>query len=90
MVATAFVIAVLPSFIVSCPLDDLHVAAAVIVTVDVSFAHIASNEFVDGLSVSVFSLFSLSATRQFRSSMSFITDVLCDGMFVELIDDCER
>lgn len=84
-------IAVLPSFIINCPLecDDLHAAAAaaaaaatVIAAVDASFAHIELNEFVDGLSVSVFSLFSLSVVRQFRSSISFIADVPCGGMFV--------
>lgn len=41
------------------------VVVIVIAAIDVSFAHIESNEFMDGLSVSVFSLFSVSVVRQF-------------------------
>lgn len=54
----------------------------VIAAIDVSFAHIESDEFMDGLSVSVFSLFSVSVVRQFWLSISSNAEVLCDGMFV--------
>lgn len=79
MVAAAFVIG--DTFAVAAATAAAVVVVVIIAAIDVSFAHIESNEFMDGLSVSVFSLFSVSVVRQFRLSISSNAEVLCDGMF---------